>query len=166
MSAFGRKAYTLEEATRRMERYCAYQERCHREVRDKLREMRMIPQAADSIIVHLIQEGFLNEERFASAFVRGKFRQKKWGRIRLERELKLRGISPFLIDKALTEELPEGTYQEVFESLAQKRWDALKSESPMRRKQKFYSYLQYRGWEKELIFECLNQFSKGPSRTP
>ncbi len=163
MSAFGRKAYTIEEATRRMERYCAYQERCHREVQDKLKEMRMIPQAADAIIVHLIQEGFLNEERFARAFVRGKFHQKKWGRIRLERELKLRGISSYLIQKALTEELPEGAYQEVFESLAKKRWDALKSESPMRRKQKFFSYLQYRGWEKELIFDQLNQFKKSSS---
>ncbi len=143
-----------------MERYCAYQERCHREVRDKLRDMRMIPDAADSIMVHLIQEGFLNEERFAKAFVRGKFHQKKWGRIRLRKELELRGVSSYLIEKALSEEVPEDAYRETFESLAQKRWDSLANESAQKRKQKLYSYLHYRGWEKDLIFGYFNRPSQ------
>lgn len=160
MNAFGRKAYTVEEATRRMERYCAYQERCHREVRDKLRDMRMIPEAADSIVVHLIQEGFLSEERFARSFVRGKFHQKKWGRVRLRRELGLRGVSDYLIEKALSEEVSDASYTETFEDLALKRWNALASEPLQKRKQKFYTYLQYRGWENEMIFRSLSQFQK------
>ena len=74
------KTYTVEEAKRRLERYCAYQERSHRQVREKLREMRMIPLAIDEVIVHLIKHDFLNEERFARSYARGKFRLKKWGR--------------------------------------------------------------------------------------
>ena len=87
MNRFGKKSYTLEEATRRLERYCAYQERCHQEVVQKLKELGMIPEAIDQIVVHLIGEGFLNEGRFAMAFAWGKFNQKYWGRNRIEREL-------------------------------------------------------------------------------
>jgi regulatory protein len=68
------RTYTVDEAQKKLESYCAYQERCHKEVRTKLQEMRMIPEAIDAIMVHLIQHNFLNEERFAKAFVRGKFR--------------------------------------------------------------------------------------------
>ena len=79
------KTYTVQEAKERLEAYCAYQERCHREVVTKLRTMGMIPLAIDDIVVHLIQNGFLNEERFAKSFARGKFRIKKWGRVRMRK---------------------------------------------------------------------------------
>ena len=77
---FGKKikTYSLDEAQKKLEFYCAYQERSHKEVVTKLKDMRMIPDAIDVIVVHLIQNNFLNEERFAKAFVRGKFRIKKW----------------------------------------------------------------------------------------
>ena len=71
------KTYTIDEAQKKLENYCAYQERCHKEVRAKLKSMRMIPEAIDKIMVHLINHNFLNEERFAKTFVRGKFRIKK-----------------------------------------------------------------------------------------
>ena len=74
---YPRKTYTLDEAQKRLERYCAYQERCHQDVRRKLTEMRMIPEAQDKIIVHLLDHDFLNEQRFVDAFIRGKFRIKK-----------------------------------------------------------------------------------------
>ncbi|MEM6541035.1 MAG: hypothetical protein AAF634_07715 [Bacteroidota bacterium] len=77
------QSFTLNEAIKRMERYCAYQERCHKEVRDKLQQMRMIPEAVDHILAHLIQNDFLNEQRFANSFVNGKFSIKKWGLNRL-----------------------------------------------------------------------------------
>ena len=82
------KSYTLEEARKKLEYYCTYQERCHQEVTRKLREMKMIPEAIDQIIVHLIKENFLNETRFAQSFARGKFRIKKWGKQRISNELK------------------------------------------------------------------------------
>ena len=88
-----KKTYTVQEATRKLERYCAYQERCHQEVRQKLQDMHMIPEAIDVIIVHLLEHNFLNEERFAKTFVRGKFRIKRWGRGRLTYELKKKDIS-------------------------------------------------------------------------
>jgi len=97
------KTYTVEEAKRRLERYCAYQERSHRQVRDKLREMRMIPLAIDEVIVHLIKHDFLNEERFARSYARGKFRLKKWGRDRITRTLYAMGLSDYLIEAGLEE---------------------------------------------------------------
>ncbi|MGK0127682.1 MAG: regulatory protein, partial [Candidatus Azotimanducaceae bacterium] len=84
------KSYTLEEAKRALERYCVYQDRCHKEVISKLYDCNMIPETHDIIIVHLIQHDFLNEERFSKSYARGKFRIKKWGKVRIVRELKFR----------------------------------------------------------------------------
>ena len=72
------KTYTVDEAKAKMEYYCGYQERCHKEVRDKLTQMKMIPEAIDLILVHLIECNYLNEQRFAEQFTLGKFRIKKW----------------------------------------------------------------------------------------
>ena len=90
-------SYTLDEAKKKIARYCAYQERCHKEVNDKLREMGMIPAAIDQIISELITNNFLNELRFSEAFARGKFRIKKWGKSRIVSELKQRNISEYLL---------------------------------------------------------------------
>lgn len=136
-----------------MERYCAYQERCHKEVRQKLRDMRMIPDAIDLIINHLLQHNFLNETRFAQAFVRGKFRIKKWGKGRITQELKQRDISKYNITLAL-KEIEEGEYLTTFHALAEKRWSKLASEENLqKKKKKFVDYLLYRGWESSLIWE-------------
>lgn len=160
MKPFGYKAYTVEEATRRLERYCAYQERCHQECVRKLQEMRMIPEAIDQIMVHLIQNGFLSEERFARAFVRSKFRQKGWGRLRIRRALQLREISEALIRRSL-KEIEGPRYAEALHALARKRWEQLAGEaSPERKKQKLFQYLQYRGWENELVYEMVQELSE------
>ena len=159
MKPWHQKTYTLDEALARMEHYCAYRERCHREVVEKLREMRMIPQAIDTIVVRLIEENFLNESRFATAFVNGKFRQKGWGKIRLRRELQQRDISDFLIREALSG-ICNDAYREQFEYMAQKRWQALKSEEDsLRRKKKFVDYFMYRGWESEWIYQYLDSLT-------
>lgn len=147
------KTYTVEEATRRMERYCVYQERCHKEIHQKLYEMRMIPEAADQIILHLLQHNFLNETRFAQAFARGKFRTKKWGKRRIINELKLRQISKFNVQLAL-KEIPDSEYYETFEALAEKRMRQLVSEKDIQKKRKkLADYLFYRGWESDLVYE-------------
>lgn len=85
---YTQKTYTVDEALSKLQKYCAYQERCHQEVHQKLKEMKMIPEAIDYIIVELIQHNFLNEERFTKSYIRGKFRIKKWGKHRLILELK------------------------------------------------------------------------------
>ena len=140
------KTYTVDEAKRRLERYCAYQERCHKEVQQKLYEMRMIPLAIDEIIDHLLRHNFLNETRFAQTFARGKFRTKKWGRNRIVNELKMRQISKFNIKIAL-KEIPDSEYIKTFEALAEKRLQQLSSEKNLQKKRKkLADYLFYRGW--------------------
>lgn len=147
------KTYTVEEAKRRLERYCAYQERCHKEVRAKLQEMRMIPEAIDLIVGHLLEHNFLNETRFAQAFARGKFRTKKWGKQRIVRELKLRDISAYNIKMALAE-ISDTDYNATFHDLAEKRWQQLERETNTTyKKKKFSDYLMYRGWESQWIWE-------------
>ena len=149
------KTYTLEEAKRRIERYCVYQERCHQDVEKKLREMRMIPQAIDEIIVHLLTHDFLNETRFSQAFARGKFRTKKWGRNRITQELKIRGISNYNLKLAL-KEIPDEEYITTFYELVNKRLLQLEHEiNPAVKKKKIMSYLFYRGWESHLIYEAI-----------
>lgn len=151
------RTYTVDEAKARMERYCAYQERCHKQVQQKLYEMRIIPEATDLIIHHLITHNYLNETRFAQAFVRGKFRIKKWGKNRLIRELKLRDISHYNIKLAM-KEIPESDYMVAFHELSEKRWLQLASEANLQsKKKKFADYLLYRGWESELIWERLKE---------
>lgn len=146
------KTYTVDEAKRRLERYCAYQERCHKEVQQKLYEMRMIPLAIDEIIDHLLRHNFLNETRFAQTFARGKFRTKKWGRNRIVNELKMRQISKFNIKIAL-KEIPDSEYIKTFEALAEKRMQQLSSEKNLQKKRKkLADYLFYRGWESELVY--------------
>jgi len=147
------KTYTVEEAKRKLEAYCAYQDRCHQEVNRKLREMRMIPEAIDVIIGHLIEHRFLDETRFAQAFVRGKFRNKSWGKVRLVRELKQRQISAYNIKIAL-KEIEEEEYFEVFHALSRKRIQQLSTETNLQKKRKkLADYLAYRGWEMQLIYE-------------
>lgn len=154
------KSYTVEEATKRMERYCAYQERCHKELHQKLYEMRMIPEAVDHIISHLLQHDFLNETRFSQAFARGKFRTKKWGRNRIVIELKRREISRFNIQIAL-KEIPDSEYYKTFEALAEKRLQQLVSENDLQKKRKkFADYLFYRGWESELVYGKIEEILK------
>jgi regulatory protein len=147
-----RPSYTLEEATRKMERYCAYQERCHQDVLKKLRDMRMIPEAIDQIMGHLISFDFLNEERFARSFARGKFRIKQWGRVRITHELKKRDISPFIIRMSL-KELEEPEYSKTLETLAKKRLAQLRGLDPKVQKKKLFDYLLYRGWETSRVYE-------------
>ncbi|QIE59554.1 RecX family transcriptional regulator [Rasiella rasia] len=147
------KTYTVEEAKRHLERYCAYQERCHKEVQKKLRDMRMIPEAIDLIIHHLLQHNFLNETRFAQAFARGKFKTKKWGKQRIVRELKFREISKYNITLAL-KEISEEAYLKTFHELAEKRLRQLEFETNIqKKKKKLADYLLYRGWESNLVWE-------------
>src|SRR5690606_11639572 len=123
------KVYSVEEAKRKMEQYCAYQERCHQEVNKKLYDMRMIPEAIDLIIVHLLHHNFLNEERFAAAFARGKFRIKKWGKYRITRELKQRDISKTLITSAL-QQISDADYLKTFHELAERKAVTIKESNP------------------------------------
>ena len=150
------KSYSVDEAQKALENYCAYQERCHKEVVDKLKSMQMIPDAIDKIVVHLITENYLNEERFAKAFVRGKFRIKKWGKNRLIRELKFRQISSYAINSGLKEIKLEDYYTTLTE-LTKKRINQVSETNIYKKKKKVADYLLYRGWESQLVYEKINE---------
>ena len=128
-----RKTYTVEEALKRMERYCSYQERCHKEVNQKLYSMYMIPEAIDQIVVKLMQDNFLNEERYAKAFVSGKFRIKKWGKQRLKRELKQKDIGKTLITMAL-QTITDQDYIETFDALAEKKAESIRETNVLKKR--------------------------------
>ncbi|QXP60409.1 regulatory protein RecX [Olleya sp. HaHaR_3_96] len=153
------ESYTVEEATKKLEHYCAYQERCHKEVKQKLRDMNMIPEAADIIVVHLLEHNFLNEERFARAYARGKFRIKKWGKYRITLELKRKDIAKFNVNQALTE-IDEAEYIEVFNDLAEKKVNSLKESDKYKKRKKLIDYLLYRGWESHLVYEKASELIK------
>jgi len=147
------KTYTVDEARDKLENYCIYQDRCYKEVREKLYTMRMIPEAIEQITIHLIEEKYLNEERFARSFARGKFKSKKWGKERIIRELRSREISKRNIDLAL-EEINEDDYLVTFETLVEKRMNQITSEKNIyKKRKKLADYLQYRGWPMHWIYE-------------
>jgi regulatory protein len=150
------KSYTVEEAKRKLEHYCAYQERCHEEVIQKLKSLSMIPQAIDVVVAHLIEHGFLNEERFACSFARGKHRIKHWGKTRIINELKLKGISKYNIDRAL-KEIPLPEYMETFHALAEKYWNSINERNLNKKKNKFLGYLMRKGYESHLIYNKLEE---------
>ena len=118
--------------------------------------MRIIPQAKEHIIMSLIDGDYLNEERFALAFVKGKFKIKKWGRIRLKAELKKRKISKYLIESAL-KQISEKDYLFTFEELANRKANSIKANSILLKKKKLADYLIYRGWESNLVYKKVNQ---------
>ncbi|MGH1386496.1 regulatory protein RecX [Kordia sp.] len=154
-----KKSYSITEAKVKLQQFCAYQDRCHKEVVEKLQKINMIPEAIDLIVTELIQDNFLNEERFARSFARGKFRIKKWGRLRIVRELKFRNISKYNIDAAL-KEIEEADYLNTLDELARKRANAVKETNPLKRKKKIADYLFYRGWESHLVYEKINELVK------
>lgn len=150
-----KQIFTVEEAMKKLENYCAYQERCHQEVKQKLRDMHMIPEAIDLIIVHLIEHNFLNEERYAKAFVRGKFNIKKWGKRRLTIALRQKDVSKSNINAAI-KEIEDEIYYKTFHELAEKQFLAITEKDPNKKKKKLADYLLYRGWESHLVYEKIN----------
>ena len=152
------KSYSVQEAKNKLMQYCAYQDRCHQEVEEKLKEMRMIPEACEQIIIYLIHENFLNEERFAQSFARGKFRIKKWGRTRIIRELKQRQISKYNINTAL-KEIDDIEYAKTFLEVADKKLSSIKESNILKRKRKLRDHLLSKGYESTLIYDYLSQLS-------
>ncbi|MBS1631008.1 MAG: RecX family transcriptional regulator [Bacteroidetes bacterium] len=145
-----RKSLTIEQALQKLKHYCAYQERCHSEVREKLFQLGVKRNQHDEIIVTLIEENYLNEERFAIAFARGKFRMNQWGRVKIKAELKNKKISDYCINKAM-KEISENEYLQLLKKLADKKYASLKNEQYLVRNRKTIDYLLQKGFEWELV---------------
>ncbi len=149
-----KKSYSLEEIQQKMANYCIYQDRCHYDVEKKLSEYDLIPEAKDHILLFLMQHDFLNEERFAKSFARGKFNQKHWGKNRIKRELKFRKINNRLIDTALLE-IDSRDYFKTLEMLYLKKNKEIKESNPYKKRQKIYQHLIYKGFESDLILDLM-----------
>ncbi len=147
---------SVEEVKKKLARYCAYQDRCHKEVAQKLNEFNLIPEAREYILLHLLEHNFLNEERFAKSFARGKFRIKKWGKQRIVSELKFRNITAYTIKTAL-KEIDEKEYQETLWELAEKKNNSIKESKVFKRKKKLIDFLRSRGFESDLIYKVVNE---------
>jgi regulatory protein len=146
---------TREQAIQKLKHYCAYQERCHQEVRNKLFEVGAVKRDHDHIISTLIEENYLNEERFAVSYAGGKWRIKRWGRNRIRQELKSRGVTDYCIRKAL-KEIPEGEYRGTLATLVEKKWEELRKDQPIMRKKKALDFFTRRGFETSIVLELLN----------
>lgn len=150
---------TPGQAKQKIMSYCAYQERCHWEVKEKLYGYGLYKDAVEEILSDLIVEGFLNEERFARQFAGGKFRMKSWGRIKIVQELKARKVSPYLIRQALKEIDPDD-YQKALDKLTEKKWTSLKRDQYIVRETKTIRFLMQKGYEIDLIKDSLSQLRR------
>lgn len=142
-----------------IEYYCAYQERCHSEVRKKLYELSFSEEDIEEVILHLITEDFLNEERFARSFCRGKFGIKKWGRLKIQKSLKQKQVSDYCIKKGM-EEIDEATYLSTLEELfLKKKAELVKEINVWVKRKKISDFLFRKGYETELIYPLLQKLS-------
>jgi len=147
--------YSETVALQKLRKYCAYQERCHQEVKTKILSWNFPYRVADQFLVQLIEEGFLNEERFAKAFAGGKFRQKGWGRLKIINALKQKGISPYLINSSM-KEIRGDDYQVKLEQLLKKKMPTLKAENEWIMKQKLARFAISKGYENEMVWISIN----------
>jgi regulatory protein len=150
---------TPKQAFVKLAKYCAYQERCHDEVTDKLREYGVYGDDAQLVIAQLIEQNFLNEERFARAFAGGKFRTKKWGRVKITLELKARNISTYCIQKAM-EEISDTDYLQALHQLLVAKSKTIKDKNPLIRNKKMATYLIQKGYESALVWDTILAVSK------
>ncbi len=147
--------YSLLEAKQKLEAFCAYQERCDQEIRKKVKSWGLFGEDVDILISDLIQNNFLNEERFASAFVSGKFRIKRWGRIKIRQHLKQKNISDYSINKGLNE-IDESEYFQTIKDLIESKNRLTKAKDNWDRRAKLQRYMQAKGFEHELVLEEVN----------
>jgi regulatory protein len=145
-----KKQLTKEQALQKLRHYCGYQERCHSEVSEKLYKLGVRKSDHNEIIAALIEENYLNEERFAIQFTGGRFRMKQWGRVKIKYELKQKQVSDYSIKKAL-KQLDEEEYLKTLARLVKEKYASLKNEQYLVRKKKTTDYLLQKGYEAELI---------------
>ena len=151
------KKLTPGQAAQKIKQFCTYQERSHSEVKEKLYLYGLYSKEVDEIISNLVQENYLNEERFAIQFAGGKFRMKKWGRNKIKYELKQKQVSEYCIKKAL-KEIDEDDYIATLNVLFEQKLKTLKSEKNIfTKKKKLQVFLMQKGYEIDLIKELINK---------
>ena len=152
--------YTPEQALPKIKQYCVYQERCHAEVKDKLYSFGLHRKDVDEIIVLLIGENYLNEERFAIHYAGGKFRMNHWGKNKIKQALKQKQVSDYCIKKALRE-IDDTDYAKTFEKLVEQKMNLLKGEKNIfAKKKKLQDFLLMKGYESDLVNEEVVKIGK------
>jgi|TARA_B110000444_G_scaffold201210_1_gene193015 regulatory protein len=150
------KDLTTKQIESKLQYYCSYQDRCHKEVIEKLKTFDIKSNESNEIISNLIKDNYLNESRFSENFVRGKFKIKNWGKVRIVRELKQRNISTYNINLGL-KEIDNQEYQKKFDEIFKNKLSSLGNLNKIIKKKKIISYLLYRGWESNLIYLKINE---------
>ena len=150
-SSYSHGRISAEKALQKLKHFCGYQERSHAEVRQKLYSLGMFKKEVEELITHLIEEEYLNEERFALGYASGKSRIKGWGKQKIRYELRQKGVSEFCISKALNA-IDDQEYAAGFRRLADKKWLSLRSEKNIFvKKNKWQQFLLQRGFERDII---------------
>ena len=157
------KSFTPAQALQKLKHYCAYQERCHSEVRTRLFELGVWKNDHDQLIATLIEENYLNEERFAIAYAGGKFRVKEWGRVKIRYELKKKQVSEYSIKKSLRQ-IDEDDYMKLLTKLAAEKYTSLKKDQYLVRKKKTIDFLIQRGFEPDLVNQAIEKIQPRASR--
>ena len=152
-----RKRIPLEEAIIKIRTYCNYRDRCHKEVRDKLYTMGLYKREVDQALMQMMDEDLLNEERYAHSYARGYFRTKRWGKMKIQGELRLRQIHPSLITRALAE-IDDVEYEKTIDALIEKKAKTLNKERPMERRQKIANYMLSKGYQYAEFKASLERF--------
>lgn len=150
-----KKSYTFEEIKQKLVNYCVYQDRCHAEVEQKMRDFLLIPEAKDEIFLFLIKEKYLNEERFTRSYIRGKFYIKHWGRTKIKMNLKMKGINEKLISNSM-DEIDESDYEKTIIKLYQNYFSSQKGLQGYQKKSKTIKHLLSKGYEYEIIINLIN----------
>lgn len=149
-----KKLFTFEETKQKLVNYCVYQDRCHVEVEQKMREFVLIPEAKEEILLYLMKENYLNEERFTRSYIRGKFNIKHWGKTKIKMHLKQKGITEKLISKCY-DEIDEEDYMKTILRLYENYESKLSGLKDYQKKSKTIKYLLSRGFEYEVILQVL-----------
>jgi regulatory protein len=147
-----KKRLSPAEALSKIQRYCAYQERSHKEVKSKLYEYGLYESQVDEIISELITDGFLNEERFAKAFAGGKFRMKKWGKLKIKNELEFLGLTKNCIQRGL-KEIETADYVKTLKALIKKKSTEIDEGNPYKKRDKVARFVIGKGYEPEIVWE-------------
>lgn len=155
-----KKSPTAETAYPKIRHYCGYSERCHYEVREKLFSFGLSKKDVDMLLSRLIEEDYLNEERYAILFTGGHFRQRKWGRTRIIYALKQKKVSEQNIRRAM-KEITEEDYLATLQKLAMAKWNSLKTEQYLNREAKTTAYLLQKGYERSLIQQVVGSIRPG-----
>ena len=141
----------------KIQSYCLYQDRCIKEVKNKLYSFKISSQLVENIVEYLIDNDYLNEERYTKMFIQGKLRIKKWGRIKLKYELRSKGIDIKIINEHINQ-INEEDYIEYFNEFSTNKIKFLKGSNDQK-KRSFINYFTYRGWENNLIYEKLKDLN-------